>query len=125
MRCYALRLILSLFDILENQQDQQQTDAGTTEAAAAGPSEAAGNEQQQQPPAARTTTMPSATLRQVQATLLMHISTMLRYDAALGNEWLKWISTDAGSNSNNYFLLQVGFLCAASSNALVCVFRRL
>lgn len=103
MRCYALRLIISLFDMLESQQGPG---AGTT----AGAADVEQQEQQQEPQGQQQgagPTMPSATLMQVQATLLMHVSTMLRYEAALGSEWIKWMSTEAGSTANNYFMLQV------------------
>lgn len=49
-------------------------------------------------------TVPTRTLKQVEATLLMHISTLLKYDAALGSEWLKWLKAHANANQ---FLLQV------------------
>jgi hypothetical protein len=101
MRCYALRLIMSLFDLLESQQGAGAAAAG----AAAGAAGAEDGEPQQQQAAANT--LPSAVLMQVQATLLMHISTMLRYDGSLGSEWFKWASGEAGSSSTNYFLLQV------------------
>jgi len=100
MRCYALRLIISLFDMLES---QQAPGAGTTTGAA----DMEQQEQQQGQQQGAGPTMPSATLMQVQATLLMHVSTMLRYEAALGSEWIKWMSTEAGSTANNYFMLQV------------------
>jgi Fanconi anemia group I protein len=49
--------------------------------------------------------LPGATLLQVEATLLMHISTLLKYDAALGNEWHKWFKTHGVSG--DHFMLQV------------------
>jgi hypothetical protein len=101
MRCYALRLIISLFDLLESQQGQNGA------AAAAGADNDAGGDGQQDQPQQQAATLPSAVLMQVQATLLMHISTMLRYDAGLGNEWFKWASAEAGASSTSYFLLQV------------------
>jgi hypothetical protein len=113
MRSYALRLIISLFDILEPQQGRSSNgqapsavlagDGQQDEQQERQQGQQQGQQQQQQGAAA----LPSATLLQVQATLLMHISTMLRYDAALGSEWLKWASSDAGAASTNYFLLQV------------------
>lgn len=51
--------------------------------------------------------MPCATLLQVEATLLMHISTLLKYDAALGSEWLKWFRSH-GVEGDSSFILQVG-----------------
>lgn len=112
MRCYALRLIISLFDLLESQQGQSGAAAA---AGVAGAAEGDGQDQQQQQQAA---TLPSAVLMQVQATLLMHISTMLRYDASLGTEWFKWASGEAGTNSTNYFLLQV--LCFSQPRLTEC-----
>jgi hypothetical protein len=44
-------------------------------------------------------------LLQVEATLLMHISTLLKYDAALGSEWHKWFK--AHGVSGDHFMLQV------------------
>jgi hypothetical protein len=110
MRCYALRLIISLFDLLESQQGQSGAAAAAAApvgAAAVGADIAADGDGQQDQPKHQAATLPSAVLMQVQATLLMHISTMLRYDAGLGNEWFKWASAEAGANSSNYFLLQV------------------
>jgi hypothetical protein len=105
MRCYALRLIISLFDLLESNQSSNGAAAG------AGNDQADEDAQQEQQPQAEqqqgAMKLPSATLMQVQATLLMHVSTMLRYDAALGNEWVKWVSGEGGAASTNYFLLQV------------------
>lgn len=105
MRCYALRLITSLFDLLESNQGNNGAAAGT------GNDQADEDAQQEQQPQAEqqqgAMKLPSATLMQVQATLLMHVSTMLRYDAALGNEWVKWVSGEGGATSTNYFLLQV------------------
>jgi hypothetical protein len=49
--------------------------------------------------------LPGATLLQVEATLLMHISTLLKYDAALGSEWHKWFKTHGVSG--DHFMLQV------------------
>lgn len=43
---------------------------------------------------------------QVQGTVLMHISTLLKYDAALGAEWLKHFKAKGVGASP--FLLQVG-----------------
>lgn len=100
MRSYALRLIISLFDILEPQQGRSSSNG---QAPSAEDRQQEEQQEQQQQGAA----LPSATLMQVQATLLMHVSTMLRYDVALGSEWLKWATSDAGATSTNYFLLQV------------------
>ncbi|GBF90249.1 hypothetical protein Rsub_03382 [Raphidocelis subcapitata] len=48
---------------------------------------------------------PSSVLLQVQGTVLMHISTLLKYDAALGTEWIKHLRT--GGLRPSPFLLQV------------------
>lgn len=134
MRCYALRLIISLFDILETQQGHNTTGAA---GAAGGGAE---GEQQQQPEDPQqqqhkqgaAATLPSAVLMQVQATLLMHVSTMLRYDAALGSEWIKWASGEAGTSTStsisnahtHYFLLQVN-ICVVCAELCCAVHGRL
>lgn len=88
-RSTALLGLTKLFDHLERQPQNQQTAVG-----------ALGS-------------MPSRTLLQIEATLLMHISTLLKYDSALGNEWLKWLKANISANQ---FLLQVGHaLCSMAS----------
>jgi len=47
---------------------------------------------------------------QVQATLLMHIHTLLKYDAGLGNDWVKQFKTYGPTG--NHFILQACYrLC--------------
>ncbi len=44
-------------------------------------------------------------LLQIEATVLMHVNTVLKYDAALGPEWLKYLK--GGGLQANTFMLQV------------------
>jgi hypothetical protein len=103
MRTYTLRVIVSFFELLES-------DAASAGSRGQQAGAAAGARPQQQ----QAEVLPSATLLQVQATLLMHISTMLKYDALLGAEWLKWLGKDSGAMMTKQFMLQV----------CVCVTRR-
>jgi hypothetical protein len=43
---------------------------------------------------------------QMQGTVLIHISTLLKYDAVLGSDWLKYLR--GGGLTGSPFLLQVG-----------------
>lgn len=74
-RAYALVGLCKLFDVLEAlpEHQQQPAEVHTSSSVAA----------------AGCNPLPSATLQQVQSTLLMHIMTLLRYDAQLGADWLQ------------------------------------
>jgi hypothetical protein len=48
---------------------------------------------------------PSTTLMQMQGTVLIHISTLLKYDAVLGADWLKYLKS--GGLTASPFLLEV------------------
>lgn len=67
-----------------------------------------------------------ATHAQVEATVLMHICTVLKYDSALGKDWLKHIQNgglqrgaSGGGATCSPFGLQV-LCCALLCSALLC-----
>eukprot|EP00775_Hariotina_reticulata_P011123 gene11123-11277_t len=75
----ALRGLKRLFEYLESQPEHQQSGSHGR--------------------------LPGTTLMQVQATLLMHIHTLLKYDAGLGNDWVKQFKTYGPTS--NHFILQI------------------
>lgn len=91
LRTYMLRLLLEVFCKLEKRHAAAAGAGSSAGAAAAAAAAGAGlaPAAAQQPEQ-----LPNATLLQVQATFLMHVSTVLKYDAALGSEWLKWASKE-------------------------------
>lgn len=86
-RQLALTGLRRLFNYLETQPQHQAAQPGSVPASSCGGP------------------LPGATLLQVEATLLMHVSTLLKYDAALGSEWHKWFKTHGVSG--DHFMLQV------------------
>jgi hypothetical protein len=120
-RAFTLRTIINLFEQLQQPERQGNQDARGNEAPGGGAPAAEGEQpqppQQQQQGAAAP--LPSATLLQVQATLLMHISTLLKYDAALGSEWLKWLGKDT-TLITKPFLLEASAAAAVSCSGGLC-----
>ena len=76
-RCYGLRGVCALMESLATQQQYKAADGS-----------------------------PSTPLLQMQATLLVHISTLLKYDGGLATEWHKHFK--GGGLTGSPFMLQVG-----------------
>eukprot|EP00877_Chromochloris_zofingiensis_P001464 jgi/Chrzof1/11318/Cz05g32090.t1 len=85
-RPFALKGLMALFDHLEAQPQHKTGDA------------------------------PSAVLLQIEAIVLMHINTMLKYDGALGTDWLKHFKS--GGLQASPFLLQVTTVSPSLLNCL-------